>query len=50
MGSVLSGNIKNYTCPGYRLLDPPMLELNVAVDDLNTFPREQKPVDMCDGV
>lgn len=50
MASVLSGNSGNYICPGYRLLNPPTLEPNIAVDDLNTSRRKQKPLGTCDDV
>ena len=29
-----------------QVSDPPTLEPNIVVDDLNTFPREQKPLGM----
>lgn len=32
MGSILSGDIRDCICPGYRLLDLPVLELNITVD------------------
>lgn len=37
MGSVLSGNTRNCTCPGFTLLSPPRLESKIVVDSVDVL-------------